>query len=187
MSALSPSVVIEFCKLCGWAYESWLNHRELFDDNPRATELQNSKAADALKRLSIITQEYSLLQIVKLHDPVVTSGKITLGIEYVMTYGAWSPSVLEILQPLEKKLKGFASKLREARNKLLSHNDLATIIAGATLGAFEKGEDDAYFQALQEFANIVHEQVVGVPWPFNDLVKNDVAAFLSVLSHEESA
>jgi hypothetical protein len=181
MSALSPSVVVEFCKLCGWAYESWLNHRELFDENPRASELQSSLAGDALTRLSIISQEYSLLQIVKLHDRAVTSGKITLGIEYVMTYGAWSPSVLASLQKLEEKLNGFASQLREARNKSLSHNDLAAIVAGATLGAFSKGEDEAYFRALQEFTNIVHDQVIGGPWPFNNLVKNEVAAFLSVL------
>jgi len=189
MPALSPSIIVEFCKLCGWAYESWLNHRELFDENPRAIELQNSFAGDALARLSIISQEYSLLQIVKLHDRAATSGKITLGIEYVMTYGAWSPSILpklEVLETklntLETKLNTFATQIRGVRNKSLSHNDLATIVAGATLGAFTKGEDEAYFQSLQEFVDIIHDQVIGGPWPFNELVKNDVAAFLSVLA-----
>jgi hypothetical protein len=180
MPALSPFVIIEFCKLCGWAYESWLNHRELFDDNPRALELQKSVAGDALDRLSVISQEYSLLQIAKLHDRAVVSGKITLSLEYVMTYGAWSPTVRKKLEALEANLSAFASQLRDVRNKSLSHNDLASIVAGATLGTFAKGEDEAYFRALQEFANIVHDQVGG-PWPFNDLVKNDIAAFLAVL------
>ena len=181
MSALSKSVVIEFCKLCDWAYEAWLNHRELFDNNPRATELQNSFAGDALARLSIISQEYSLLQIVKLHDRAVVSGKATLSLEYVMIYGAWSPAIKQKLETLEEKLNKFANQLRDVRNKSLSHNDLATIVAGANLGAFAQGEDITYFKILQEFVNTIHEEVVGGPWFFNDLVQNDVAAFLNLI------
>ncbi len=183
MSALSKCVVVEFCKLCDWAYETWLHHRELFDNNPRAQELKQSFAGDELARLSIISQEYSLLQIVKLHDRAVVSGKITLSLEYIMDYGAWSDATKQKLEPLYKKLNDFANQLRGARNKLLSHNDLATILGGATLGAFTKGDDEIYFQNLQEFVNIIHEEIVGAPWPdFNNLAKNDVAAFLNLIS-----
>lgn len=181
MPALSASIVEEFCKLCGWAYEAWQSHRELFDQNPRAAELQKSWAGDALARLSIISQEYALLQVVKLHDRAVLSGNVTLGIDYIVTYGNWPDSVRAQLNALADKLNAFASQLRDARNKSLSHNDLATIVAGATLGAFANGADDEYFKVLQEFVNTVHEQVVGGPWPFNDLVKNDVAAFLATI------
>lgn len=181
MAALSKPVTIEFCKLCNWAYETWLNHYELFDRNPRATELQKSLAGDELARLSIISQEYSLLQIRKLHDPAVVSGKITLGIDYVVTYGAWSASTRSKLEELRTKLNVFGDQLRDVRNKSLSHNDLASLLVGATLGEFPTGDDEKYFQTLQEFANLVHTEVVGGPFPFNDLVKNDVAAFLAAL------
>jgi AbiU2 len=181
MAALSQSVALEFCKLCGWAYEAWLNHRELFDLNPRTAELQKSFAGDELARLSVISQEYSLLQIAKLHDPAVVSRKVTLGIDYVVTYGAWSPGTRTQLESLRTKLNEFGAQLRDVRNKSLSHNDLAQIVAGATLGEFQSGEDELYFQSLQEFVDIVHGEVLGGPWPFNDLVKNDVAAFMAVL------
>lgn len=181
MTALSQSVALEFCKLCGWAYETWLNHRELFDLNPRAAELKSSFAGEALARLSVISQEYSLHQIVKLHDPAVVSGKITLGIDYVVTYGAWSPSARSQLEDLRSKLNRFGSQLRDVRNKALSHNDLAQIVAGGTLGEFQVGDDEKYFRILQEFVDIVHGEVVGGPWPFDDLVKNDVAALLAVI------
>ena len=49
MSALSKVVAEEFCKLCDWSYQVWLNHRALFDNNPRAAELKSSSGADALK------------------------------------------------------------------------------------------------------------------------------------------
>ena len=181
MHALPASVVVEFCKLCDRAHEVWLNHRELFDNNQRAAELTNSFAGEELERLSIISQEYSLLQIAKLHDKAVMNGNVTLGIDYVLTYGGWSNSVRNHLNELAEELKGFASQLRDARNKSLSHNDLATIVAGATLGEFADGADEEYFKALKEFVNTVHDQVVGGPWPFNDLVRGDVAAFLDTI------
>jgi hypothetical protein len=55
----------------------------------------------------------------------------------------------------------FADQLRGVRNKNLSHYDLATILAGAPLGGFADGADEKYFKDLQEFANIVHGEVIG--------------------------
>src|ERR1035441_3285595 len=154
MHALSDSIVLEFCELCDWAHQVWLNHRELFDNNQRATELMKSFAREELVRLSIISHEYSLLQIVKLHDRAVMNGNITLGIDYMLTYGGWSDSVRSRLEELAKELSGLARYLLGARNKILSHNDLATIVAGAALGDFPDGDDEKYFKALQEFVDI---------------------------------
>lgn len=95
------------------------------------SELQKSWAGDTLARLSVISQEYSLLQIRKLHDRAVINGNVTLGIDYVLKYGGWQEPVLGQLTALESKMNGFASKLQGARNKVLSHNDLAGICSGA--------------------------------------------------------
>jgi hypothetical protein len=179
--ALSATVVMHFCTLCDKAHEYWLNHLALFDNNPRDTELMKSIARHEWNRLSIISQEYGLLQLVKLHDPAVMNGNITLGIEYVLKYGGWPDSVRHRLEELAKELSDFAEKLRGARNKILSHNDLATILAGAPLGAFAKGTDVKYFKDLQEFVNIVHGEVIGGPYRFGKTVKDDVASFLRTI------
>ncbi len=182
MQALSASVIVAFCTLCSRAHELWLNHLELFDNNPRLTELMNSAAKAELVRLSIMSQEYSLLQIVKLHDKAVINVNVTLGIDFVLKYGGWSDSVRLRLEELKKQLDDFTDKeLRGARNKILSHYDLATIVSDATLGTFADGDDEKYFKALQEFVNIVHDQVVRGPYPFNKLVKNDIAYFLRTI------
>jgi hypothetical protein len=178
---LSAPDVEQFCGLCGWAYETWLNHLELFDNNPRITELMKSFAAEELIRLSIISHEYSLHQIVKLHDKAVMNGNVSLGIDYVLKYGVWTDPVRSRLVELAKELGDFAFNLHVVRNKILSHNDLATIAAGAPLGMFDNGDDQKYFKALQEFVNTVHDEVIGGPWPFDDLVINDVAAFLAMV------
>jgi hypothetical protein len=176
--ALSATVVRDFCTLCDKAHEYWLNYLELFDNNPRNAELLNSVARPEWERLSNISHEHSLLQVIKLHDPAVMNGNITLGIEYVLKYGRWADSVRPRLEALAKELGDFAEKLRGARNKILSHNDLATMVAGAPLGEFAQGADEKYFKDLQEFVNIVHGEVIGGPCPFNNFVKQDVAYFL---------
>jgi hypothetical protein len=181
MHAHSRLVVEQFCALCDKAHEYWLNHLELFDKNPRNDELLESTARNEWIRLSIISHEYLLLQVRKLHDRAVTSGKITLGIDYMLKYGGWSDSVRYRLMELSEELDGLADKLEDVRNKILSHNDLATIVAGATLGEFGEGADEKYFEALQEFVNIVHDQVAGGPYPFNNFVRNDIAFFLRTL------
>lgn len=181
MTILTAPVVEEFYGLCNWAYEVWLTHRELFDVNPRAEELKQSFAGDALGRLSIVTQEYLLHQIAKLHDPASQYGHANLSIDYVVKSGSWPAHTQVELEQLQSKLKGFAQLLIGARNKLLSHNDLATILTGTTLGAFPEGSDRDYFATLQEFVNIVYGEVIGGPAPFNDLPINDVVALLSML------
>ncbi len=50
------------------------------------------------------------------------------------------------LNALAKELDGLADKLKDVRNKILSHNDLVTIEANATLGAFAEGADEKYFR-----------------------------------------
>src|SRR5579863_7449418 len=111
--ALSASAVRDFCTLCDRAHECWLNHLELFDNNPRNPELMKSSAGKELERLSKISQEYGLLQIVKLHE----KGNDTLGINYVLTRGVWSDSVRPRLEALAQELGDLADKLRAVRNK----------------------------------------------------------------------
>jgi hypothetical protein len=181
MHMLSASVVRDFCTLCDKAHEYWLNYLELFDKNPRNAELCNSSVGKEWERISDISHEHSLLQIVKLHDKADMNGNINLGIDYILTNGGWSDSVRSHLEELAKQLGGFASQLLGARHKILSHNDLATIKQNATLGEFAEGADEKYFKGLQEFVDTVHDKVIGGPWQFDDRVKNEVAAFLATI------
>ena len=179
--SLSASDVVNFCALCDKAHEYWLNHLELFDNNPRADELMQSIARPEWVRLRTISHEYSLLQLVKLHDKAAMNGNNNLGIRYVLAYVGWSGSVRSSLEKLKENLDRFADQLLDARNKILSHNDLTTISEDAALGAFADGEDEKYFKALQELVDLVHGEVIGGPYPFSSSVKNDIAFFLRTI------
>ena len=179
MNAVSKETALEFCKLCNWAYECWSTHKQLFDSN-RNRENTLGKARYFTSRLSIITQEYSLQQICKLHDPAIQQDKVNLTIDYICRFGDWAESSTNILT-IQKNLSSLATKLNAARNKLLAHNDLETIMKNETLGEFPLGADEQYFKELQNLVNLVHEKWFECPYPFNDLAIADANEFIQLL------
>jgi hypothetical protein len=156
---MDPQIVGEFWEICNAAYECWLARRGLFEDNAELEQLVHTHCAQYLAHLGIVTQRDVLHQIAKLHDPARQFGQSNLS------------------SLLKAKLDAFASLLRDARNKLTAHNDLATILAGQPLGRFPAVADIEYFKDLQELVAIV----AGTPRPFNDLVRNDARAFVEAL------
>jgi len=132
--------------------------------------------------MSIITQDYWLHQIVKLHDPAKTAGRFNLGIDYILHFGGWNEETLAKLQALKHNLDDFAEKLKTARNKILSHNDLETMLNGSSHGTFAEGDDVKYFKSLQEFVNVVYDATVGGPNLFSEDAAKDaviVSQFLA--------
>lgn len=179
MDPISKDVAIKFCVLCNWVYETWVTHKFLFDEN-KTPKNNIGKSAYFTSRLSIITQEYSLLQIAKLHDPAIQRNSFNLTVDYMVRFGEWGERTGEIKR-IHDKLLGLWQRLKPARNKALAHNDLETLIGDAALGSFPEGADEEYFAALQALVNEVHEKWIGGPYPFNDLAQADVLEFLALL------
>ena len=167
---LSESTLKDFCDLCNWIYEVWITHRILFDDNPRKAELQKSFGGDALGRLSIVSQEYLLLQIAKLNDNHSSYSGSNLSIKYIVKSGDWPPAVNELANELNK----FSENLKIARNKLIAHNDLTTIqSSNSGYGAFDESAGLDYIKNLEKFANLISESLTGESFTFNTLADND--------------
>lgn len=179
MPIMTKEIALKFCELCNWVYESWITHKALFDDNCKKEDTIG-RCVHFTHRLSIVTQEYSLQQIAKLHDRAIQNGSENLTVDYVMTFGEWCEE-REDLERMVTMLNTLKEKILPARNKILSHNDLKTILADRHLGEFPKGEDEEYFQILQNFVNMVHDRWLGGPYPFNDLAETDVHEFLHLL------
>ena len=179
MNSISKDAAVKFCQLCNWTYETWVTHRLLFDLN-KTPESNIGKAAHFSSRLAIITQEYCLQQIAKLHDPAIQKNSLNLTIDYIVRFGEWDERRGHI-EGIHAKLLNLWERLKPARNKVLAHNDLETFMADAPLGSFPERADDEYFEALQALVNEVHERWVGGPYPFNDLAGADANEFLALL------
>lgn len=179
MPALSSEVIQTFCQHCDWAEQCWLLRKHLFDENPDRDVLFVPRHEHFFNRLALILQEYWLLEVAKLHDHPRQARRSNLTIDYILEYGAWTDEVRNRLKTIRARLVVLADAIREARNKLLSHHDLESILSKKSLGEFEEGTDIAYFKALREYVSTIHEATMGVPYAFDGLTPNDVDAFMA--------
>jgi hypothetical protein len=176
--AHSEKIVEEFCKLCSTAYWSWYLRKYLFDDESNKKYLEHRVFLSLFGRLCDINQHHWLLQLAKLHDPAVQSGQINLTINYMIEYGGWEAAAKDELTRLKEEMEMLSKPTRIARNKIISHNDLAAILDGGPLGGFNAGDDIKYFDDLLRFANIVYEKTKGEICLFDDTVKGDIEIFM---------
>lgn len=189
MKALTKDIVLEFCAQCNWAHYCWQFHRGLFQGKQLGKHLQHTATDHALGRLSKMTQEYGLLQMIKLHDPAVAGSSLTLGIDYMVKYGGWSPRTRSNLERLQQSLNAFIEPpgktrreaLRAARNKAICHNDLAALVDGGKLGAFRDEEVVRYFEQLQRFVNIAWREVAGEPFRFDKIGRTEGGALMAAI------
>ena len=176
-----------FCDLCDWLMQSWETRKYLFDENPDLPNLRKPRYIDFFNRLYIITQEYWIHQLAKLHDPAIQAGQnghINLSIDYIVDYGHWDEETKEQLVELRKRMSALVKPIKDARNKILSHNDLAIILGSKELGVFPPGQDECYFSYLRQFASLVSETVTGEPFVHDDLVINDVQIFMECFNRD---
>ena len=126
MAVMTEEIALKFCELCNWVYESWITHKALFENNENKED-NIGRCVYFTSRLSIVTQEYSLQQIAKLHDRAVQRASTNLTIDYVITFGKWGERKEEV-EGIAARLSGLKERIIPARNKILSHNDLPTIL-----------------------------------------------------------
>jgi len=169
------SLVKSFCLIANWTYECWQTHKILFENNS-VINYELGHFPHFSERVSIIIQEYSILQICKLHESM-NNKRPSLTLDYVIGQGEWG-SDFEQLQELNNNLNNFYLKLKIARDKIIAHSDAETYAKESTLGAFIHGEDCRYFSDLQTAVNIIHENTCGGPYPFNDLASSDAKEFI---------
>jgi hypothetical protein len=153
-------------------------HRTIFDDNTDLESLKHVKSVAFLSHLNTISKEYVFLQLAKLHDPAIIRGNKNLSLEYIVEYGGWDAVTLATLRKLHNELNRFANLIKPARHKMYAHFDLNSLIDNHVLGAFEIGDDVKYFNALQEFVNIVYDKAIGGPCPFSTYGEMDAQIFL---------
>ncbi len=182
MSVITHQEIKCFCDICVWIYRVWETRRIMFDDNVYIDELCDSYLARHVELLSTVTIEYLLQQIVMLHDPATQGPNENLTLERVVEFGPWNGATRAQLRRLKNDLDGLAVHLKPARNKLLAHIDLPTAMSGVVLGAFPEGDDARYFDNLQQFVNVAHENTLGGPHPLHvSMDCNDAHVFVEAL------
>ncbi len=149
-------------------YQYWALYYALFDATPERfakhnvslEEFLGTPSGGCFNRLNKAIQDYCILEIAKLHDPAGKGEKKNLSIHAIKKMEIWHEEDQENINRLISKLELFyQTHVREARNKILAHNNLSTYLDDKALGEFEQGEDEDYFRNLVEFCTIVWKKI----------------------------
>lgn len=181
-SALSRALLDKLWEQCNWAHEVWTLRRALIDGNRRKRTLERGPYFDFITTAGNALQESVLLQIAKLHDRAVIAGRVSLTLEYVVEYGGWDGATLRKLGKLKRRLDVFEGKIRPARNRLISHNDLAAVLSEQPLGSFETGADQRYFKTLFSFVSAAYQSATGGPCASFSTLKADTTLAVAALA-----
>ena len=164
-----------FCDLCQWVYECWLTHLHLLERLPERLEEERSvpigelletPIGRCLGRLNELSQQYSLLQIAKLHDRARQGGNENLSIDFFVKQEFWSEEEAVIIADIESELDSLYEKLKDARNKILAHNDRSVFANDVPLGNFAEGDDERYFRALGRLCSMILNKFPNKNWPY---------------------
>ena len=152
-----------FCEECRSAYDNWVVCRIVFDDLLAEANLTDAEALETpigqcIDRVFRLCLEAWMTQIVRLDDPAEQRSNQNLSIHRIREADGWTADERARLDKLVALLRPLPERLRPARNKIFSHNDLNTRLANVALGGFCPREDETYFRALAELATTVWEK-----------------------------
>ena len=153
-----------FCDLCQWVYECWAVHSNLFERLPARLEEERNVSlvkfmetpyGACLDRLIEMSHEYILLQIAKLHDPAIQGQNENLSIDFFVRQEFWLEDEESTIREIAAKLNDFYDQIKDARNKILAHNDRVVFGEGSLLGSFSEGDDERYFRDLGVLCSMI--------------------------------
>ena len=107
-----------------WLHAKWREYRSLYAVSPEDIQILNDTAPFFFFMLHDVLWHDVVLSIARLNDPPETSGRENLSFRrLILTVDR--PQVKHQLEEVLKAIKPALDKVRRARNKYISHNDLS--------------------------------------------------------------
>lgn len=148
----------------------------LFENENNRNEIYNSASQFFYEFNVMLIYDMNLI-ISKLTDPY-DEKKQNLSLAYFLESNHIENK--EEMNILYFEILNFRGKIIKARNKIISHNDLKTLLTQETYAQFEPGEDIKCIENIQKYLNIVSKELkgeifgnisVGCMGDVNDLLK----------------
>lgn len=115
-----------------------------------------------------LLQREFFLESAKILEDKKTFGKQNLSVKHFIEMDGtnWTEEQKKKFKDYDEKLFQFRDCIKDARNKIISHNDLYTYEAEDSegLSAFAEGLDDKFVKTLEDFYNYLHEITFGEIW-----------------------
>ncbi len=176
-----------FRERCVWVQTCFNTFEALYSSGHGVEKLLRETAPAFFGDVNVILQEYILLQICNLTDPAesfdpalrrrVPNLTVAHLNELLRVEGLMTPEI----EIAAKGLAHYRNLVERSRNKLISHFDKTTVLAGNALGAHARSDVDAFFENLHQYCDGVGHSVLEGPLDFS--VTSGPGDALDLLKH----
>ena len=160
---------LAFREQCIWTRICYNIYSGLYESGQETLNLLHRSACAFFIDLNIILIEYCLIQISKHLDPIETCGRPNLTIFLIDSMLIEQNLMTNNIQSLSAKLSNFRNFIKEARNRILSHSDLDTVLQNKPLGSHSESDVTMFFENLQQYCDEVGNAVGEGPSDFRSI------------------
>ena len=147
--------VCRLTKFCASSYIKYCTYKVLFEGSDRHRRDYGRIAPFTLEDIATALKEHVILQVCKLADPLGDHrGNENLSIQFFIEHSDVGDQSIR-LKSAGNRLAKFGTKLKPARDKIISHFDRKTTYDGEPLGGAPDNEWERYWNDLKEFVDIL--------------------------------
>lgn len=146
----------------------WRHYQIFYEEGDLRRTMLHQIAPIFFGDLNLMLIEHLVLQICKLTDPEGTAARKNLTIDYLVNNGDFSaaPADRDRAVILRDRIHLFRMAILPARNKLISHLDLSSVMAGSPLGAADEKAWSQFWDDLDELLDLLNRHFADPPGPF---------------------
>jgi hypothetical protein len=167
----TKEIISNFCDQCVWLKTTYNQYRILYESGKKdRMNLLKEAAGGFFRDLEVILVEYIFLNICKLTDPANKGNNKNLTIKYVLERIDSNIQKKLGLDRLSEKIHKFRERIVPARNKIIAHQDIDTVISNTTLSKVTESKFEQFWIDLQEFVNSIYNHYFNEPFSL-DIVR----------------
>ena len=152
---------LAFPDQCIWLQCCYNTYCELFESDKETTRILQDAANIFFHDLNTIFIEYIILEVCKITDPSESAERTNLTVEGLNGELLVLGLMIDEMADYANGLLRYRELVKEARNKMISHLDRNTILAGLELGEHSREEVSRFFECLYGYVDAVGT-VVGI-------------------------
>ena len=177
-------VFLAFREQCIWLQCCYNTYCQFFESDDETTNLLETTAHLFFHDLNNILIEYILLQVCKITDPAESFGRANLTVETINADLHEQGLMTDEIDANASGLLRYRELIKEARNRVISHLDRNTVLAGLEIGEHSRQEVERFFECLYGYVDAVGT-VLGVgPLDFKVTSgKGDALDLIKALKH----
>ncbi len=173
---------------------NWKNYRSLYGTSPERIDLLKWTASMFFGLLEGILRHDIILSIARLNDPPKSVGKPNASLAYLLDQLAPSldAPLLGTLRSRLQDIQNYCDRVKQIRNRLLAHDDLATALNyhPDPLPTISRADIEGALEKLRDFLGEIEEHFRGVRTSHQYVISIDdgealISKLESALEHEK--